>query len=540
MSGTWSKFSSMLRNISPSRRSGDHGPRHSSDNHASPLSISRNSSTASRKAAAPPSAPVDPPHKAIPASPPVSPPTVTRSVAEAQAHRAAAANSDGGRLLPVVDTTLITVADYTIFPFETNPRLSAYAIHWLISGLAPLNVLIVGTGEYTTGFVGGAASNSDKSFGVVGLVMFDLRSRGKINKISMVGTTGLKNEGIRAHLQNGIGKKYKGLDTTVDLMPADGVERDPEAYKAAIDKLNPGDAVIVFTPDDTHFPIALYAIEHGCHVMVAKPAVKTVDHHRQIVNAAQRKGVLAVVELHKRYDPIYADAREKIRTFGDFSYYNAYMSQPKQQLQTFKSWAGKSSDISYYLNSHHIDMLTWSQQGRAVPISVVASAATGIATSDSYGCVEGTEDTITVMVTFRNVASGSHGTALFTSSWIAPKAEVHSQQRFFYMGHDGEVRVDQAHRGYEAADDSRGFYQNNPLFLRYTPDPHGRYAGQSTYGHQSFEKWVDAVLAVNRGENTPGDFETSLPTFSSTLVVTQILEAGRKSLDSNGAKIDLV
>lgn len=33
----------------------------------------------------------------------------------------------------------------------------------------------------------------------------------------------------------------------------------------------------------------------------------------------------------------------------------SYMSQPKIQLQTFRAWAGISSDISYYLNSHHID-----------------------------------------------------------------------------------------------------------------------------------------------------------------------------------------
>lgn len=30
------------------------------------------------------------------------------------------------------------------------------------------------------------------------------------------------------------------------------------------------------------------------------------------------------------------------------------MTQPKKQLDTFAGWAGKSSDISYYLNSHHI------------------------------------------------------------------------------------------------------------------------------------------------------------------------------------------
>lgn len=35
--------------------------------------------------------------------------------------------------------------------------------------MAPPAVLMVGTGEYTTGFVSGAASTSDKKVGVVGL-----------------------------------------------------------------------------------------------------------------------------------------------------------------------------------------------------------------------------------------------------------------------------------------------------------------------------------------------------------------------------------
>jgi D-galacturonate reductase len=61
----------------------------------------------------------------------------------------------------------------------------------------PLNVLMVGTGEYTTGFVGGGASGSDKKVGVVGLTMFDLRRRGKIGQLSMVGTSGTKYPAIR-------------------------------------------------------------------------------------------------------------------------------------------------------------------------------------------------------------------------------------------------------------------------------------------------------------------------------------------------------
>ena len=42
------------------------------------------------------------------------------------------------------------------------------------------SVLMLGTGEYTTGFTAKGASNSDKSTGVVALVMLDLKRRGKL------------------------------------------------------------------------------------------------------------------------------------------------------------------------------------------------------------------------------------------------------------------------------------------------------------------------------------------------------------------------
>lgn len=45
------------------------------------------------------------------------------------------------------------------------------------------------------------------------------------------------------------------------------------------------------------------------------------------------------VEYHKRFDPMYADAANRIAGFGDFSYFSSYMAQPKQQLDTFRSVA---------------------------------------------------------------------------------------------------------------------------------------------------------------------------------------------------------
>ena len=52
-----------------------------------------------------------------------------------------------------------------------------------------VDVLMVGTGEYTTGYVGGAAADSDKGAGVVALTMFDLRRRSKVNRVAMCGVS---------------------------------------------------------------------------------------------------------------------------------------------------------------------------------------------------------------------------------------------------------------------------------------------------------------------------------------------------------------
>lgn len=395
------------------------------------------------------------------------------------------------------------------------------------------NALIVGTGEYSTGFVGGTASSSDKGAGVVGLCLFHQRALGNLNRVLMAGTNGTKFPAIREHLDKQLGQRYRNLDTAFESFPTDDCGRDTEAYLTAMDSLNPGDCVLIFTPDDTHFTIAAAAVERGLHTLIAKPIVQTTADHRALIGAAERKGVLVAMEVHKRWDPIYADARDKIRDLGDFSFMNAYMSQPKSQLETFRAWAGKSSDISYYLNAHHIDFHNWAIGHRATPESVTALAATGVAEAKGIP----TEDTISLAVKWRNNESGNLGTALYTSSWIAPKSDVHSQQRFHYMGHSGEIQIDQAHRGYAMATDAAGFSSPNPLFMKYLPDAEGRFAGRSAYGYQSIEAFLDAASSVREGLSQPADWDDKLATARQTLPVTQILEAGRQSLDSGGATV---
>jgi len=51
------------------------------------------------------------------------------------------------------------------------------------------------------------------------------------------------------------------------------------------------------------------------------------------------------------FDPAYSDAKAKAANLGEFNFFNAWMSQPKSQLETFRAWAGKDSDIRYVMRT---------------------------------------------------------------------------------------------------------------------------------------------------------------------------------------------
>ena len=376
------------------------------------------------------------------------------------------------------------------------------------------NALLFGTGEYTTGWTGQGGSKSDKTMGVVAVVHFDLRTRGLVGpRVALCGTSGTKFPAIRNHIRENI--TFAGMDTAFESYPADTVPRDAQAYKEALQQFAPGDVCSVFTPDDTHFDIALAAIERGLHVMVTKPVVKTLAEHRILVERARAKGVLLQIEVHKRFDPMYSDACARMKDLGAFNHFVSYMSQPQFQLQTFKAWAGISSDISYYLNSHHIDFHVWCMQGIAVPTTVTAVASSGVAEKIlGRPC----EDTITLTVVWKN-HTGGVGTAVYTSSWVAAESDVHTQQRWFCLMEKGEANVDQCHRGYTLAEQGRGYASLNPLYIRNKKDAKGRYCGRQGYGYRTFESFVEAATAINKGQAKPEDFDTDLPTGASTLLV---------------------
>ncbi|NQU11638.1 Gfo/Idh/MocA family oxidoreductase [bacterium] len=56
------------------------------------------------------------------------------------------------------------------------------------------------------------------------------------------------------------------------------------------------DAVAIATPVSTHYPLAKQALEAGKHVLVEKPLTMRVDHAEELVQLAQRHGLVLMVD----------------------------------------------------------------------------------------------------------------------------------------------------------------------------------------------------------------------------------------------------
>ena len=82
----------------------------------------------------------------------------------------------------------------------------------------------------------------------------------------------------------------------------------------------------------------------------------------------------------------------------------------------------------------------------------------------------------------------------------------------------------------------------NPLFMKYTPSgTNSEFAGQNSYGVQSFEYFIDACRSINANQTHPCDYDNgTLATVHTTMQGTAILEAGRRSLDSDQRPIDIL
>ncbi len=76
------------------------------------------------------------------------------------------------------------------------------------------------------------------------------------------------------------------------------------------------DAVFISTTHDNLAPIALAAAKAGKHIIVEKPAARSADELRPILEAAEQNNIVAKVGFNHRFHPAFLKAREIFET-GD-------------------------------------------------------------------------------------------------------------------------------------------------------------------------------------------------------------------------------
>ncbi len=79
------------------------------------------------------------------------------------------------------------------------------------------------------------------------------------------------------------------------------------------------DAVTVATPTQTHYRIAMDAIDAGKHVLIEKPICSTIEESEKLIQAAKDAGLTLAVGLIERHNPVVNFAKEAIQSgqFGD-------------------------------------------------------------------------------------------------------------------------------------------------------------------------------------------------------------------------------
>ena len=123
------------------------------------------------------------------------------------------------------------------------------------------------------------------------------------------------------------------------------------------------DAVIVATPVRTHFDLAMQALKSGKHVLVEKPLTETFEQGERLLEEAQKRSLLVMVD----HTFVYSGAVRKIKELidsnilGDIYYYDSV----RVNLGLFQH----DVNVIWDLAVHDLSILEYIYPGKPVAVS---------------------------------------------------------------------------------------------------------------------------------------------------------------------------
>ena len=131
----------------------------------------------------------------------------------------------------------------------------------------------------------------------------------------------------------------------------------------SLDKLlasDGADLIVITTPNEYHFPMAMQCLHAGKHVVVDKPVTIFSHEAEELNKIAEEKGLICSVFHNRRYDGDFMTLQKLIREgdLGDLVYLESHFDRFRPYVS--ENWREKEvpgNGITYDLGAHLIDQV---------------------------------------------------------------------------------------------------------------------------------------------------------------------------------------
>lgn len=376
------------------------------------------------------------------------------------------------------------------------------------------NVLIIGTGMYVCG-------RGTSGFGTVLPAVVQARAEGLVGEVFIAGTSCESVEGVQSKLV----QLNARLGTQVKLRGYPRAEKNPLAYRKALDEISRPACAIIAVPDHLHASVATDVIQAGLHPLVVKPLASSLDEARRLTELAVSHRVYGAVEFHKRFDEANLLLRQTVADgrLGDLCYLVVEYSQRRVIREIFRSWI-RHTNVFQYLGVHYVDVIYFAT--RAKPVRVLATGQPSKLVAGDLGGL----DSIQALVEWQEQKGNKSFVSTILTNWIDPDSSTAmSNQKITVVGTLGRYQSDQKHRGVQIVTGQHGVEDINPYFTQLYAEATGGIA-VSGYGPRSIRQFLVDVWNLVDGKCQLRELVTSRPSFQEALVSTAVIEAANRSL----------
>jgi predicted dehydrogenase len=271
------------------------------------------------------------------------------------------------------------------------------------------------------------------------------------------------------------------------------------------------DAVALATPVATHFQLGKAALEAGKHVVIEKPMCLRADHCEELIDLANKKGVVLMVD----HVYVYNSAVEKMKEILDSGKLGKlfYVDSVRINLGLFQH----DVNVVWDLAPHDLSIVDY----------LVGKPPKSVAAFGSVHASHGIED-----VAYLNLDFGEGLVANFHVNWLSPVKVRHmliggSEQSLIYNDLDSSEKVKVYNRGIDVVSSTE---ERRQVLISYrsgdvwSPKLSNEEALYRMTGH--------FISCIREGKRPRSDGEAGLR-------VVKTLEAAQRSIKAQGGRVVL-